>query len=257
MNVKELLMSCNIQKTAALHFEMQEPPVCQDWDLFLQGHMSFIREIAPIEPVQTGYIILGSTYEDNKEAQHDLQMYDKAELLSVFTRCKFWEQDLQLEYMSEDELGKIRPQALQYVFPNCYDMETMPWEKLLGVELFEENVCAFGQDLMAAMLIQEMSFWGLSYEKSRAGQEQLWGRLQEALQEKEAYEENTCTMDELLVALAQDDTELELDGSDYGDVDARLSLGELSLVASVKACIAEYQGLLAFFARQFDNQQSR
>lgn len=247
MNVKALLLSCNMEKVTSLHFEMQEPPRCEDWDLFLQLHESFLQEIASIEATQSGYVILGSSYTGDGEAQHNIHMYDKAELLAGFTRCQPWEQDLRLEQLSADKLKKIAPDALQYVLPNDYDMETMPWEELLGAEVYDKNVCAFGQDRMAAMLIQEMSFWGLSYEKSRAGQEKLWGRLQEALRETEASTESYCTADELMAALALDDDIEEVpDESGCEDDALRLIFGVHSRADLIRSSIAEYRELLEY-----------
>lgn len=35
MNVKEMLLACNIEQAAALHYELHELPGCDDWEAFL------------------------------------------------------------------------------------------------------------------------------------------------------------------------------------------------------------------------------
>ena len=47
MNVKEMLLSCNIEQAAALHLKLQQPPKYDDWDVFLQAHEDFLRHQCP------------------------------------------------------------------------------------------------------------------------------------------------------------------------------------------------------------------
>lgn len=177
MNVKEMLLSCNSEQAAALHFALQEPPKCNDWDAFLRAHNDFLYEIAAIEPIPGEYVVLGSTAFSDGKAHYCIHMYSKEELENFC--CEVWEENRPLEAFSKAKLEQLAPNMLGYRFPDHYDMELMPWEELLGVEISEDNLQTFGHDLMAALVIREMSFWGFSIEHASQGQ----GYVRECLEE--------------------------------------------------------------------------
>ena len=250
MNVKEMLLNCAIEQAAALHFGLQEPPKCNDWGAFLQVHNDFLREIAALEPIPSEYVILGSTTFSNGNAHHSIHRYSQEELHRNFCRCEIWEEDRPLEAFSKAELEQIDPNVPEYRLPDHYDMELMPWEELLGVEVFEDNLQTFGHDLMAALVIREMSLWGLNRECSAQGQNRFWERLEEALQGVDEMPRYT-SVEEAIAALNEPGDEEEeeapmLDGKPIWDT-AVLS-EEISPVDWARAGIAQYRELLRYVA---------
>ena len=183
MNAKEILLSCNIEKAAALHFTQKEPPVCQDWKAFLQMHLDFAAQIADIQPIPSDNVVLSIHFYTDDKPYYEIRMYCKSELLNNFRRCQAWEEDRTVASYSEAELEQLTFQTLGYVFPEFYDMELMPWKELLGAEVLKENVDTFGRELLAAVIIWEISFWGLSYEGSFCGQNRVWAHIQEIMRE--------------------------------------------------------------------------
>ena len=249
MNVKELLMSCDIRQAALVHYGIQEPPYCEDWGRFFHAHQSFIQEIATIEPVAGDYVILGSINYYDSEDTYSVDMYCKTELPAEFQPCSCLDRDKRAEDYSDEEIAQIADEVLRYRFPASYDMEFMFWEELLGAEVFDENVCAVGRDVLAALVIREMSFWGLSYEKTRQAQQRFWQRLEEA--EKELAEEHNSfeTVEELLAELAKDDDELLTDEAPFDEESVRMAFPEKSREVQVRNRIAQYREILCYTER--------
>ena len=247
MNIKNLLITCDIEKAAELHFVLQEPPKSEDWEGFLRAHLDFANEIAGIQAIPGDYVILGSKILVACDPFQQIQLYRKKEIEEKFCRCEAWEGDRPLERYTDAELEQISPNALGYVFPDAYDMETMPWEELLGAEVFSENVDAFGQELMAALVIREMSYWGLSYERSRQGQRRLRERIEKAVQGE--WFGPFASFEELMKALndPSDGDDDKLPAVDEQPVcDATVVRKELSPADQVRASIAKYRQLLRY-----------
>lgn len=247
MNVKELLISCDIEKTAALHFELQEPPICPDWEDFLLSHLAFIAEIADIQPVPCEYVILGSKVGVGDRTHQEIHMYILEELRKDFRRCQAWDEDRSLESYLDTEVEQLAPDVMDYTLPNSYDMKLVPWEELLGVEVFEKNAETFGRELLAALVIREMSFWGLSYERSSCGQSRFWERIQEAMQNVETSQ--STSVEEVLEELkAFADTEAD-ETPTLGEEpiwDAEVLFDEISPTDWARAGIAQYRELLRY-----------
>jgi len=249
MNVKEMLLSCDIEQAAALHFAIQEPPACEDWEGFLQAHRNFLEEIADITPIPSDNIALGIKFRSGGRPYSDVRMYCKSELMESFQRCEALEEDRQLETYSDAELEQIAPEALDYVAPEHYDMELLPWEKMLGVEVFEENLRTVGHNLLAALVIREMSFWGLSHTQSQRGQHDVWEHLQEAMQEVDPHQ--YTSVEELMEALETLDDTDEYEMSVLKDVpsgNATINFLEFSSDYWARAAIARYRELLRYVA---------
>ena len=181
MNVKEMLLSCNIEQAAALHLKLQQPPKYDDWDVFLQAHEDFLREIAELEPISGEYVIFGSSSVCKGKTHHNIRLYRKPELYAAYKEYEMLYGNQCPESYSETNLARIVPKALKYLYMNDHGMEMMPWEKLLGADILEDNLQSFGHDLLAALMILEMSFWGFSIEHARQGQKYARDCLQEYL----------------------------------------------------------------------------
>lgn len=248
MNVKEMLLTCNIEQAAALHFTLQEPPICEGWEGFFLVHQSFLKEIAEIKPIPSEYVIIGSTAVSDGKEYHSIHMYSTGELRENFRRCEIWEENRLPELYTEKELTQIAPNVLGYRFPDDYDMEFMPWEELLGVEVFEDNLHTFGHDLLAALVIREMSFWCLSHECASQGQNRFWKRLEEAMQE--VYTPQGASLEEVLKELKEfadvnDEETLTLGGKPI--YDQEVLFGEISPEDWARACIVRYRELLRYY----------
>jgi hypothetical protein len=251
MNVKELLMSCDIQQAALMHYGIQWPPYWEDWGSFFHAHQSFIQEIATIEPVAGDYVILGSTNYNDCEDPHSVHMYCKTELPAEFQPCSYLDLDRRAEDYSDEEIAQIADEVLRYRFPDSHDMESMFWEELLGVEVFDGNMCAVGRDVLAALVIREMSFWGMSYEKTKQAQQRFWRNLEEA--EKELVNEQNCfeTVAELMAELAQgDDLEPIQDEAPREEESVRIAFPEKSREVQVRNNIAQYREILRYIERK-------
>lgn len=252
MNVKEMLLGCNIDQAAALHFAIQEPPACEDWGGSLHAHRNFLEEIAHITPIPSDNVVLCTNFFGAGKPHSEIRMYCKSKLLKNFQRCEAWEEDRLLESYSNAEIKQIAPKALGYVYPEYFDMELLPWEEVLGVEVFEENLRTVGHDQLAAVVIREMSFWGLSYERSQQGQHEFWEQIQEALQEVEEhrYIPAEKVYEELRILGRLD----EDDGEDL-PVEEKASSGEMHIASPeitldywIRATIAQYREVLRYVA---------
>lgn len=252
MNVKEMLHSCDIEQTAALHFIIQEPPACKDWERFLQAHRDFIQEIKNITPIPSDNVVFGIEFYASGKPYVEIHMYDKNELLKNFQRCEAWEEDRLLETYANVELEQINPDTLGYTVHKHYDMELMPWEEVLGVEVFEKNLHAFGHDQLAAMVIREISFWGLGYEQFQQGQNDVWKRLLEAIQ---ALNERSCIpAEQIYKALGLSDRIDEGDGEDLA-MEEKVPSGDMHITFLeytpdywMRSSIAAYRELLRYVA---------
>ena len=249
MNVKEMLFSCDMEQAAALHFAIQEPPKCEDWKRFLQMHREFLKEITDITPIPGDYVILGAKFHLGEKVYSEIAMYCKSEFLENFNRCEAWEGGRSLDAYSNTEVARIAPDIMGYVVPEHYDMELMPWEELLGVEVFEENLRTIGHERLAAMVIREMSVWGLRYERSCQGQHVFWKVLQEALQEVDPH--RYTSPEEVFTELNK------LDDMDEGEVHAqdnvesrktRIAFAKFTPGYWARATIAQYRELLRYVA---------
>lgn len=252
MNVKEMLLSCDIEQTAALHFAIQEPPKCEDWKRFLQMHRDFIEEIADITPIPGDNVALGSKLHSGGKTYSEVRMYCKSDLLKNFNRCEAWEAERSLRAYSDDEVEQIAPKILGYAAPEHYDMELMPWEKLLGVEVFEENLRTVGHDQLAAMVIREMSLWGLSYERSQQGRQEFLKRIQEALLEVEEHQyipaEKVYEEFQMRGWLDEDDGEDLSVEEEVLSRDVHIAFPEFTPNYWTRTTIAQYRELLRYVA---------
>lgn len=253
MNVKEMLLSCDIEQAATLHFAIQEPPACEEWEGFLQVHRDFIEEIADITPITSDNVLLCTNFYIGGKPHSEIRMYCKSELLKNFQRCEAWEEDRLLESYSDAEIKRIAPKTLGYVYPEYFDMELLPWEEVLGVEVFEENLRTVGHDQLAAVVIREMSFWGLSYERSQRGQHEFWERLQETMQEVEEHQyipaEKVYEELQILGRLDEDDGDDLSMEEETPSGDMHIAFPEITLDYWIRATIAQYRELLRYVVR--------
>lgn len=185
MIVKEMLLACDPEAMIRIHYQMQEPPKAEDFEQFRQMHMDFLQEIAAIEPDPSDLVLLGYPDAGGEMNKGVVGLFSEAEILSSLSRCAGWQQHRGIDQLCEDtQIDLLWEQVLNSNLDR-YDMETMPWEQLLGVEVLEENLRAFGHDRMAAAIVEELSFWGLSYKKSKEGLKRFWDGLEEAMKEME------------------------------------------------------------------------
>ena len=248
MNVKEMLLGCNIDQAAALHFAIQEAPACEDWEGFLQAHRDFIEEIADITPIPGNKVVLGVKFHLGRKSYAEVRMYCKSELRNNFRRCEAWEEERLLETYSDAELEQITPETMGYVAPKHYDMDLMPWEKVLGVEVFEENLRTVGHDRLAAMVIREM----IGYERFQRGQCEFGRWIQEALREKDGH--HYIPAEKVRKAFQMrgkhdeyDDEDLSME-EDAPSGDMHIVFPEYTPEYWIRAAIAQYRELLRYVA---------
>ena len=249
MTVKEMLLSCNIEQTAALHFAIQEPPKCEDWNQFLQAHRDFIQEITDITPISGGYVILGTHFRSGGKLHFNIHMYCKNDLPESFTRHEAWEENRSLKSYSDADIAQLVPGDLAHSVPEHYDMEQMPWEELLGVEIFEKNLHSFGKDYLAAFVIREMSFWGLSQECSRKGQRGVKNELDKAMQEIELNQ--YASFDVISAEIKETENTVEGEMPQWKDMPSgtiAIKFPKFSTECKARAAIAEHRELLRYIS---------
>lgn len=189
MTVKDLIRECDIQKVVALHFEMQENPRIDDYELFLNLHLIFLRDIREIEPIPGDNLILASCIPLNETNVYEVRMYHKAEIKEQFVRLAVLEGEwTSFEQLDAATYAQVDEALHSYCHLNHYDMETAIWEELLGAELFEDNLNHIGADKMAACLIKELTFFGFSLDDTNRGQARIQSGIEAAINEMEYLE---------------------------------------------------------------------
>ena len=244
MIVRDLLMECNIEKVAALHFEMQEEPRVDDYKLFLDQHYIFLRDIRKIELVPGDNLILASRIPLNDTSEYEVRMYHKSEMKEQFIRIEALEDEwTSFEQLDAATYAQVDEALRSYCHLNHYDMETAAWGELLGAELFEENINQIGRDRLAACLIKEMTFWGFSQDDSDRGRARIRSEIEDAINEMEYLEslpeeerrKHYLTHEELIHQLSVEFPELS-DGLDE-DNDERLERACMAVVMAYRECL--------------------
>lgn len=157
MNVKQMLLSCNKDVTAMILFHLQGGLQVKVWDHFQEMYDAFYEKVAATEALAGDFVILGSSYRSGTEEIYNVYAYTRASLLFDFRRCQAWEQDWAEEELVA-RLDLLKDSMMYYSTPYHCVMSSMSWEVLLGAEVFEKNLRAFGHDWMAAIVIYKMIF---------------------------------------------------------------------------------------------------
>lgn len=196
MTIKELLLDCDIEKAAEWHYNFQEEPRIEDWEHFLNLHRQFLQEIQKITPVCDDYLMMLYVSESNGETRIEIGFYHKSELMATFKRHinleGFWDID-NLKH-NRRRFQEVKSCLTSDIRCDSYDLETMPWELILGAEVFEKNVERCPKEIVVARLIQKMTFFGFAREQSAEGQRTVMSVIREGLTEV-AHMENLALED--------------------------------------------------------------
>lgn len=177
MNVKDLILGRPPTAIAAAFLEKHQN-IPNDREKAIGQILQFIESLHQIDPIDSGYLILGIRQAEDGGDYLAPCLYRKADLyalsLSESRLCGL----KAVEGLSEDEIEQL---AQEKDLPDSYAFELAPWNEILGYELDAHNLQQVGSDELCAAVLWEMTFFG--FEESRVEEERK--RLEEALLEVE------------------------------------------------------------------------
>jgi hypothetical protein len=144
-------------------------------DIF-QAHLELIQQIKAIQPVDTEHLILGYYYVDEGKEYLDTLLYRKADIRAFDPDSELSHID-SIAGLADDEIERL---SHLHLLPESYAYELCPWSEILGYEICEDNAKEIGPTRLAAAVIYEMTFCGLTEAEVAAEREKLDESLTEA-----------------------------------------------------------------------------
>ena len=178
--IKDLLFKTSAENIAEVLFK-NELINKEEKDAAIKCYRSLIQDLKSIEPVNTGYVVLGTyiinEFDEEKRVLCDARVYNKEEIMtSDFSNLII--EDINDEIEIPDD--KIEAIFESIRLPDSYAIDFMPWPEVLGLEVDEENIKEYGADNILASVLYEITFFGFHEEEIEKEREKLIESIKEA-----------------------------------------------------------------------------
>ena len=176
MNVKELLMSQPVERTAsAFAGRLDVPP--EDMETAIIRLTKFINDLQEIEPIDTDHLLLGIYYIEEDGEFLDVCLYRKENLAADFNTASELAGVEDIEGLAEEEIERL---AHSNALPQSYAFEFSPWNEILGYEVDECNIWDVGVAEFCVGVLFEMTFLGFTEDVVEQERQKLYEFIQEA-----------------------------------------------------------------------------
>lgn len=178
MNAKDLILGLPAEEIAAEVADIYDPevmPKVPDRVRVIERFSAFISSLADIEPLDTGWLLLGVPYQESDGRSRLDPCLIKKEELTHWDRHRFDGLPV-FEELSRREIERLceLPKS-----PETYAFEFTPWAEILGFEISPQNVEDVGAAQLASQVLWEMTFFGFSEDKVDEERKKLDKSIQE------------------------------------------------------------------------------
>ena len=206
MIVKDLFKNCSKKKVLDLVLERHKKIYGNKPEkahrALRAAYRNVLHNLSRRMPLPSEFLLLKISYIGDGEFFEQISLFSKEEVKEKK------ENFVELENLDEKkEYSYEEIEAIQSLLPRSYSSSFIPWSKVLGHEVNEENVKEYGKESILADILYDITFFGFSEKEMKEEKEKLDKILSEIKEKREKMKE-----------------EIENFGSDIDTVFAELGL---------------------------------
>lgn len=208
MLVYDVIKNCDIAHAACIWLDVwADEEERRQWSDSAARVILFWEMLCGLAPSLSGYVMIAFNCCEYGKRYTTTKMFQKADLMESLDTIRGREMPAYSEETPVDVLREIGYEVSRW-FPRSYDFESRPWEDVLGVEMYADNVERTGMDAIAAYLLYEMSFDGYTREVHDARRKylgELWENFENSFYKNGGEDGCAGQGDPFLGAVPEDD----------------------------------------------------
>lgn len=137
---------------------------------------------------------------------------DNEHILCVIPYMNEWDEEhieiYQVEVYKREYIEKYQKERKK--FPDFYRITFEDWKKILGMQVAGESLKKCGEYIVAAAILEEMTFFGCFYRQTREEQKRQLQELQNRMRELNEERSKTYSIKDVFIEVGAEPTEIDL-----------------------------------------------